>query len=87
MNDTTDGFDRLDRLEALNLAQREQLTSQGELLEALALDLARLERSVLVSHSELFAALSDLRSHLVDLSLDGYYPTRPPPKPFASPKR
>lgn len=77
MNDT-ELEARLDRLEALNLELREQLTLQAE---QHALDVARLERALTTGGAELIAAVIGLRAHLVDLTLDGYYPTRMPPLP------
>ncbi|MBL8954402.1 MAG: hypothetical protein JNK82_26730 [Myxococcaceae bacterium] len=82
MNEPTSLETRLDRLEALNLNLREQLTQQAEHLEKLSLEVARVERAMLSNGAELMAGMLELRTHLVDLTLDGYYPTRLPPVPL-----
>lgn len=69
----------------MNLSLRDQLSTQTELIDQVSLELARLERSVASGGAELMSALVDLRSHLVDLTLDGYYPTRLPPAPLTTP--
>ena len=82
MSDPVDLEARLDRLEAITLSLRDQVEQQHDTIQSLSIDVARLQRAVISGSGEVLAALVDLRSHLVDLSLDGYYPTRAPPPPL-----
>lgn len=73
---------QLDRIEALQLSVRDALELQGERLEVLALEVARLERAFRVQSASQLEALLELRGHLVDLTLDGWHPSQLPPRPL-----
>jgi predicted component of type VI protein secretion system len=79
---TADNSAQLDRIEALQLSVRETLEQHGERLEALGLQIARLERAFRVQGAAQLEALVELRSHLVDLTLDGWHPGHLPPRPI-----
>lgn len=73
---------QLDRIEALQLSVRESQEQQAERLEALALEMARLERAFRMQGAAQLEALLELRGHLVDLTLDGWHPGSLPPRPL-----